>query len=101
MTTFFTKIFKGDIGRKLMLDAGEDISRASLVRLEHIKPDGTADYWAGSIDNQYGYYITQSADDLDQSGEWYIQLYVEMDGDKIRGKVASFYVYKTIDEYEE
>lgn len=95
-----TKIYKGDIGRKFILDADEDISAATILQLKYIKPDGITGTWDGSVEkSHYAFYITQDADDLDQTGKWRIQLYVEIDGAKIHGDIEDFHVYKRLTDY--
>lgn len=88
---------KGDIGRQFKLDAGEDISTATVVQIKYKKPDDTTGTWtAAVVDNNYGAYTTSLITDLDQTGKWWIQLYVEMGGARIHGAVASFHVYKRL-----
>ncbi len=88
---------KGDIGRQFKLDAGEDITTATLIQIKYKKPDDTTGVWvAAATDITYAVYTTQFITDLDQLGKWKIQLYVEMDGAKVHGPVAEFHVYKRI-----
>jgi hypothetical protein len=95
-----SKIYKGDIGRKFTLDAEEDISAASVLRIEYIKPDGVTGYWDGSVEDlQYAFYITQSAGDLDQTGTWKLQLYIEINGAVLHGDIEDFHIYKRLEDY--
>lgn len=95
-----SKMYKGDIGRKFILDADENITTATVVELRYIKPDGTTGTWSGSVENlKYAFYITQDANDLDQTGTWRVQLYVEIDGAKIHGDIEDFHVYKRLTDY--
>lgn len=93
------RVHKGDIGRKIIMDAGEDLTDATVIQLKYVKPDGTTGYWSGSRQSlQYAFYITQAEDDLDQVGKWLVQLYVEIDSSKIHGKMESFQVYKRTED---
>ena len=95
-----SKIYKADVGRKFRLDAETDISTATVSRLKYTKPDGTTGYWDGSIESsRYVFYITQSADDLDQTGSWRIQMYLEIDGAQLHGNIEDFHVYKRLEDY--
>ncbi len=88
---------KGDIGRQFKLDAGEDISTATLIQIKYKKPDDTPGVWTADVyGTNYGVYTTSLVTDLDQVGKWKIQLYVEMGGVKIHGAVAEFHVYKRV-----
>jgi len=91
------KAHKGDIGRQFKLDAGEDITTATLLQIKYKKPDDTTGVWTAAVsDTTYAVYTTQFIADLDQVGKWKIQLYVEMAGAKVHGPVAEFHVYKRI-----
>lgn len=95
-----SKIYKEDVGRKFSLDAETDISTATVAKLKYTKPDGTTGYWDGSIeDSRYVFYITQSVTDLDQTGKWKIQMYLEINGAELHGNIEDFHVYKRLEDY--
>jgi hypothetical protein len=79
----------GTIGLKIWIDAGLDISGATLIQLRYNKPDGSAGNFSGTYefrDPDHGaFYITTSATDIDQAGAWTFQLYVESGGNKFYG----------------
>ena len=93
------RAYIGDIGRQFELDAGEDITTATVLQIKYKKPDGTTGAWTAVVSGtDYAVYTTQLADDLDQLGKWLIQLYVEMGGAKVHGPVGSFHVYKRVSD---
>ncbi len=89
-----SKIYKNDIGQTITLEAGQDISSATLLQLKYKKPDGTTGTWTGTLVGVDAAYYTTVLNDLDQTGNWEIQLYMEMGGAKIHGRIVFFHVYK-------
>ena len=84
------KHFVGEIGLTVIVDIGEDISTATAYALKIRKPSGAEVSWSASIYNtNYLKYITV-ADDLDESGTYYLQSYIEIDQWKGRGETADF-----------
>jgi hypothetical protein len=93
------KVFVGDVGTKIRLDAGQDISSASLIQLKYKKPSGETGTWTGTLEGtDYAYYITQAASepDLDENGRWQIQLYVELPTWQGHGEISYFHVYNRV-----
>ena len=95
-----SKIYKNDIGTKIKLDAGCDISSATVLKILSSKP-GTPrrvkGEWAAIAEGtNYAYYIT-SANDLDVAGTWQIQLYIESPTWKGYGEKVNFEVYDNLD----
>ena len=73
------------IGIKFEIDCGEDVSAATITRLEFLKPDGTVVVKDAIIEDfTYLTYTTVLAVDgttlLDQVGLWRVTAYVEMPG---------------------
>lgn len=90
------KVYKGDVGLKIILDAGSDISTQTTLKIKCIKPDGTAGEWDAKVENSnYAYYVTL-ADDLDKVGVWTVQLYVALTSWTGHGTIASFKVYEPL-----
>lgn len=86
------EIFQGDIGTKIILNAGQDISSAAVLKIKYKKPDKTTGEWGATLEGtDYAFYITESGD-LDVSGTWMLQLYVELPAWKGSGSVARFSV---------
>lgn len=87
------RIYKGDIGTKIQLNAGEALAGANEVRLKYKKPDGVEGYFPGTVDGEYAYYITANVSDLSVAGKWELQLYVsDLSGWTGYGEINSFYV---------
>ena len=94
-----SKIYKNDIGTKIKLDAGCDISAATVLKILYSKPGKTRveGEWAASADGtNYAYYLTQ-AGDLDVIGTWHIQLYIESPTWTGYGETVDFKVYDNLD----
>lgn len=68
---------KGDIGTVIILDTGEDISTATLVKIRYKKPNGDTGEWTASVNSTEVRYTTL-AGDIDQTGDWEMQAYVEL-----------------------
>jgi len=97
MSAESNKIFKGDAGTKIILDAGSNISTGTAFKIYYEKPSGATGSWDAELEGtQTAYYITQTTD-LDQSGEWKFQLYVELPDWKGRGDIASLQIYDKIE----
>ncbi len=90
------KIYKGDIGQQILLDAGQDISAASLLQMKYKKPDGSTGTWAATLVGLDSAYHNTILGDLDQTGNWEIQLYIELGVVKLHGAIVSFHVYKKV-----
>jgi len=89
-----TRAHKGDIGRKIRLDAGESIVSASTIQIKYKKPSGATGTWTAEVEELTYAAYTTLAGDLDEDGPWEIQLYVEMGGAQIHGAIANFHVYR-------
>jgi len=72
------KIFVGDIGTEIILDAGEDISSQTTLEVQYIKPSGTTGEWTASVYNTNFAKYTTIADDIDEDGIWRFRIYVEL-----------------------
>ena len=91
-----SKIYVGDVGTKIILNAGCDISSAQLIEIVYIKPNGTIGTWKAKLENsQSASYIIQK-DDFDSSGEWAIQLRIIMPNWRGSGEIVKFPVYKSL-----
>ena len=93
------KVYKNDIGTKIKLDAGCDISAATVWKILYSKPGTTrikGEWIATPEGTNYAYYITL-AGDLDAVGKWHIQLYIESPNWKGYGEMVSFEVYDNLD----
>lgn len=90
------KIYKGDIGLKIKLDAGSDISTETTLKIKYIKPDGTDGEWDATVeDTNYAIYVTLT-DDLNKVGVWKVQIYAVLTSWTGHGTMASFRVYEPL-----
>jgi len=73
------KTYVGDIGTKILLDSSSTLTGATVKRIYYRKPlTGTTGHFDAEIeDTTKLYYTTDSADDLDEAGDWILQIYVE------------------------
>lgn len=97
------KVYKNDIGTKIKLDAGCDISASGLAatvwKILYSKPGKTrieGEWIAIPEGTNYIHYVTL-AGDLDAVGKWHIQLYIESPSWKGYGEIVSFEVYDNLD----
>src|SRR3972149_3376228 len=93
------KVYKNDVGTKITIDTGQDVSGANSVKIKYIKPDGTTGLWDAIVDtdDQSIYYLTQvnSGDiyDLDQVGVWMFYPVIDMDTWDGHGESVEITVY--------
>lgn len=90
------KLYVGMSGVKLIVDTGINLNGASKVALKVKKPDGTEVEWIGTASGTKIEYVLQDGD-LDQTGAYKIQAYVEFGTSKMYGDTEGIYVY---DKYE-
>jgi hypothetical protein len=90
-------VFVGDEGTRILLNAGTNISASTVRRIRYEKPDGTTGFWSANLDSglEKLYYDTQT-DDLDISGTWKLQNYVEMPTWTGTGEIAQLKIYDPI-----
>jgi hypothetical protein len=88
------KVYKNDIGTKIKLDAGSDISTKTSLKIKYLKGDGvTSGEWDAILEGtDYGYYITV-AGDLDTIGIWKLQLYAVLPSGTWRGETVEMQVF--------
>ena len=89
-----SKIYIGDVGTIIRVDAGQDISTATTLDIKYRKPDGTEATWTGVLDGTNFVRYTTIAGDLDQTGGWQIQLVIALPGWSGCGETTGFTVYE-------
>lgn len=78
-------IYLGDIGTKIILNCGADISAATKREIKVRRPSGIRGTWTAIQETTTSIsYITQ-AGDIDELGQWRIQSYVETPAWKLYG----------------
>lgn len=90
-------IFTGDIGTLLTFDLNSEILNSSTVKIRYRKPNGERGEWTGHVidDSTVGYYTQEG--DLDVSGKWRLQVYVETPVWKGSGKITQLTVSRRIE----
>jgi hypothetical protein len=88
-----SKSFVGDIGTRITLDCGTNISAASALSIEVRKPDGTATSWTATLSGTDSLYFDTVADTLDQAGDWRLQAKVVIGTGTWRGETVLLTVY--------
>lgn len=71
----------------LTLDTGRDLTGASNTKILYQKPDGTKGAWTGTVVGQMLTYALANTD-IDQSGVWKFQTYIEVSEKKGYGEVV-------------
>lgn len=90
MTTTSIRLF--DEGTIIRVGIGVDVSTATTRKILYKKPDRSYGEWAASLyDTNYIQYITLE-NDIDQTGLWKIQSYIETSSGKWYGDPDSFHV---------
>ena len=88
------KYYVGDIGTKLVVSTGNNLTSATTRDLLIQKPSGTIETWAGTqdpLDNTRIVYTIQ-AGDFDEIGRYKLQAYVVFASGSWRGNTAYFTV---------
>lgn len=93
-------IFKGDIGTKIILNTGSNLSTGTVFKIYYRKPDGTTGSWTAQkeSDDLSISYTTLSSSDLDVVGTWVLQSYVEISGWKGFGVSVNMIVGSPVTE---
>ncbi|MDM7912802.1 MAG: hypothetical protein QUS09_06865 [Methanotrichaceae archaeon] len=72
-----TKIYAGAVGVEIRLDTGQNLAEATSMKILVKRPNGTETEWTASqYDSTTIYYVTADGD-LDASGDYVLQAYVE------------------------
>ena len=90
------EIYEGSVGIKITIRTNIDISLAKIISILYKKPNKQTGKWIAILEGtQSAYYIT-SESDLSIAGNWFIQLYVEIDNSKLYGSINDFKVAKSV-----
>ena len=84
-------IFKCDIGTKIIVAVGFNISSASVVKIYYRKPNGATGSWDATKegDNVSISFTTTTSGELDVAGVWTLQAYVEISSWKGYGNITT------------
>lgn len=87
------KVYKDDFGTVLDLDAGEDVSDASSLRIYFKKPSGATGSWAADLEGvSLLRYVTETGD-INEDGIWSLQARVVTAAGTWRGETAKLRVW--------
>jgi len=92
-----SKIYINDYGHAFLVRTHTDISGASVLKIKVKKPDLTTDEWVATLDGTEDMSYTVASGDLDQSGTWEGQAYVEDSGWVGHGETFKFKVRALFD----
>jgi hypothetical protein len=92
------KVYAGDVGTKIRLDSGSNISAATTLKIKYKKPDGSTGEWTAVLEGTtQAYYITQ-VNDLDQRGKWELQLFVVLPTWTGHGETCELQIYRRLSD---
>lgn len=87
------KIYIDEVGLTILLDAGQDITGATDVTIEVLKPSGATASWSAEVyDSQYVKYLTVEGD-LDEAGTYKLQCELTLGDWTGRGNTTTMRVY--------
>lgn len=91
-----TTVFAGDVGTKIILDCGVDISLSSARSIIVRKPSGLSTTWVSVLEGTNSIQYTTLAGDLDEVGRWKLQAYIEMPSWKGSGEVVMLVINRPL-----
>lgn len=87
------KVVKGNIGTRLILDVGVDISAATVRKIKAMPPSGTEKEWTAQAEGTTAIrYTTTTVGDLDEAGLWTLAAYIETANFKGHGRPVEIMV---------
>lgn len=88
------EFYTGDVGVKLILTVGVDVSTATTLSIAYKKPCGDAGLWGASLETgNLSISHIFDAGELNDAGTWQVQAYVTMPAGIFYGTVANMEVY--------
>ena len=81
-------VFVGDVGTEIVLDCGVDTTTASVRQIVARKQNGAKVTWTAVQEGASSIKYNTVSGDIDSSGNWQLQAYIEMPGWKGFGAVA-------------
>lgn len=94
--TATTTVFAGDVGTRIVLDCGEDVSPSIVRKIVVRKPSGIKIEWSAVLDGTESIQYTTLTGDLDEVGRWRLQAYVEMPAWRGSGDVAMLVINRAL-----
>jgi hypothetical protein len=88
------KVYAGDLGTRVILDCGHDISAATARSIEVQRPDGSTRSWSAIANGTNSIqFDTVANSSFDVPGVWRLQSKVAIGGAVWRGKTVTLTVY--------
>lgn len=87
------KIYTGDTGTVITLDAGQNITAATALAIEVRKPNGAVATWTATASGTDSLTYTSLADTFDQAGTWHLQAAVTLPSGEWLGATVQVQVY--------
>jgi hypothetical protein len=88
--------YQNEIGLKITLKVGIDISTASVLRIYYLKPNGENSYWTASQEATTEISYTTIAGDLNCPGTFKLQAYVKIGTAEYYGNITRLSVSSTL-----
>lgn len=94
------KVYAGDIGTKIILDTGTDLSAATAQKIYYEKPSRENGDWPAEIegpaaDGKIQHTTVLNDIEVGEHGIWKLQSYVEFSsGQKLRGETVELTIYE-------
>lgn len=89
-------VFKNDVGTKIVLNVGQNISASTVRQIRYKKTNGAVGLWLAALEGTTKISYITGTGELDVVGTWELQAYVEMTGTKNFGKKVFLVVSDTI-----
>ena len=88
------KLFKNTVGQVIILETGEDLTGANVLKIKVKKPDNTKTEWDGSVYQTTKIKYTTVLNDLNVAGNYKLQSYVEYPDWRGTGETVELKVYE-------
>lgn len=72
----------------IYLDTGIDLTSATVTKIKYIKPNGVTGEWTATVSGTALTYDVSNTD-IDVSGTWQFQAYIEIGGEIGRGEIVT------------
>ena len=91
------RIFQNDVGVRLEIDTGVDLSTATVKKLTVKKPDGSLVEWTNTTTSGTKIIYVSEVGDFSMTGKHHVAAYVEFPSSKHTGETFIIQVYTRFD----
>lgn len=88
------KLYKGNVGTEIKLNIGKDITAATSLKIEALKPDDTVVVWDGAVTETTKVMHTVAVGELDMKGDWILQAKVSFGTDVFYSEAVRMTVHE-------